>query len=291
MKRKTKKELARLIVLAVFLLLLAVAVFVGVLLVRWIAGIHPENTAETTTVVQTVATTATETATASTTTAGKTSAKTTITTTSKTTTATLQTTATVSKATASNDTTAWNLLLVNPWNSLPDNFTVELKKLKNGHAVDERAYPDLQEMMDAMRAQGLSPRICSSYRTQAKQEALYANKINRLMKQGYNREDAETEAGRWVARPGTSEHQLGLAVDIVDESYQALDEKQEETATQQWLMKHSYEYGFILRYPTDKSAITGIGYEPWHYRYVGKTAAKEIYDAGVCLEEYLGRQQ
>ena len=91
----------------------------------------------------------------------------------------------------------------------------------------------------------------------------------------------------WVARPGTSEHQTGLAVDIVDTSYQILDEGQENTPVQQWLMAHCAEYGFILRYPTDKSEITGVGYEPWHYRYVGVEAAREIMANGLCLEEYL----
>lgn len=96
------------------------------------------------------------------------------------------------------------------------------------------------------------------------------------------------EAARWVAPPGTSEHQTGLALDIVSADYQLLDEKQAETPEQQWLMEHCWEYGFVLRYPTDKSAVTGIGYEPWHYRYVGKEAAREMVRRGVCLEEYLG---
>ena len=93
----------------------------------------------------------------------------------------------------------------------------------------------------------------------------------------------------WVARSGTSEHQTGLAVDIVDMSYQILDKKQESTPVQKWLMVHCAEYGFILCYPTDKSALTGINYEPWHYRYVGAEAAKEIMESGLCLEEYLLR--
>ena len=90
-----------------------------------------------------------------------------------------------------------------------------------------------------------------------------------------------------VAVPGTSEHQLGLALDIVDADNQLLDESQENTAVQKWLMEHSWEYGFILRYPNDKSEITGIIYEPWHYRYVGKEDAEKIHSQGVCLEEYL----
>ena len=143
-------------------------------------------------------------------------------------------------------------------------------------------------MLDACKAEGLSPLVCSSYRSQSKQEALYENKVERLVSQGWSREDAKVEAAKVVALPGTSEHQLGLAVDIVDLNHQLLDESQESTDVQQWLIAHSWEYGFILRYPNDKSEITGIIYEPGHYRYVGKDAAKEIHDAGVCLEEYLG---
>lgn len=185
------------------------------------------------------------------------------------------------------NTSDWNLLLVNPWNKIPDDFSVELTQLKNGHAIDKRAYPDLQDMMDAMRAEGLSPLICSSYRTNEKQQTLYNNKVSQYLEKGYSQTEAEAEAGKWVAVPGTSEHQTGLAVDIVDINYQLLDEKQEETEVQKWLMKNSYRYGFILRYPSDKSDITGIYYEPWHYRYVGKETAKEIYEQGICFEEYL----
>lgn len=181
----------------------------------------------------------------------------------------------------------WNLLLVNPWNRLPDDFSVELVELKNGHAIDKRAYPDLQDMMDAAYAEGLSPIICSSYRTNEKQQTLFSNKVNKYLAKGYSQKEAEDEAGKWVAVPGTSEHQSGLAVDIVAASYQMLDEEQENTAEQKWLMENSWKYGFILRYPNDKSEITGIYYEPWHYRYVGKEAAREIYERGICLEEYL----
>lgn len=182
---------------------------------------------------------------------------------------------------------AWQLRLVSAAHPLPEDFEVpELTKLKGGHAIDSRVYPALQQMMDDCRAAGLNPVICSSYRTHDKQEELFRKKVNTLLKQGYSQEEAETEAARWVARPGTSEHETGLAVDIVDKSYQLLDEKQAETPVQQWLMAHCAEYGFILRYPVEKSDLTGIGYEPWHYRYVGVEAAKEISERGICLEEY-----
>ena len=182
---------------------------------------------------------------------------------------------------------SWQLLLVNRWHSLPEDYSVQLVELRNGFQVDERCYPDLQEMMDDCRAAGLSPLICSSYRTQEKQEQLFQNKVDRLTAQGLSPEEARTEAAKSVAVPGTSEHQLGLAVDIVAADNQNLDQSQETTAVQRWLMEHCWEYGFILRYPEGKSDVTGIIYEPWHYRYVGREAAQAIRDQGVCLEEYL----
>lgn len=185
----------------------------------------------------------------------------------------------------------WRLLLVNPWNSLPEGFTVELKRLANGLQVDARIYDDLADMLGACWDAGLRPVVCSAYRTQAKQQQLYNNKIARLRAAGYSRDAAVQEAGRWVAVPGTSEHQTGLALDIVSASYQVLDQKQEETAEQKWLMEHCWEYGFILRYPSDKCDVTGIGYEPWHYRYVGKETALAIRDSGLCFEEYLQAQK
>ena len=184
----------------------------------------------------------------------------------------------------------WALILVNWEHPLPGGFSIpELTQLRNGHAVDSRAYPALQNMMDDARAAGLQPLICSSYRTWDAQERLFEQEVQNWTERGYAREDAMDRAAMWVARPGTSEHQTGLAVDIVDMSYQVLDEQQESTPVQKWLMTHCAEYGFILRYPADKSALTGIGYEPWHYRYVGTEAAKEIMENGSCLEEYLLR--
>lgn len=130
--------------------------------------------------------------------------------------------------------------------------------LQNGLQVDERCYPDLQAMMDACRADGLTPVICSAYRTREFQESLYQQEVGRYLDEGYEQDAAEAEAGKSVAVPGTSEHQLGLAIDVVDIDNQLLDESQEDTEVQKWLMAHSWEYGFILRYPTGKSEITGI---------------------------------
>lgn len=182
----------------------------------------------------------------------------------------------------------WSLILVNRDSPLPQGFSVpELTSLRRGHAVDSRIYAALQDMMDAARSAGHSPLICSSYRSQEKQEELFERKVEEYMDRGYSREEAETRAAAWVSPPGTSEHQAGLAVDIVDLDYQLLDQAQEDRPVQQWLMEHCWEYGFILRYPTDKSHLTGVEYEPWHYRYVGVEAAREITEGGLCLEEYL----
>ena len=181
------------------------------------------------------------------------------------------------------------LTLVNYQNQIPDSWKIDLVKLSNGQSIDKRAYPDLQQMMDDARAQGLSPLICSSYRTQDKQQRLFNNEVVAYQQQSSSQEEAEEKASFWVARPGTSEHQMGLAVDIVATSNQQLDESQERTAEQQWLIQNCYKYGFILRYPNDKNQITKVGYEPWHYRYVGKEHAQKIMQEGICLEEYLDK--
>lgn len=181
----------------------------------------------------------------------------------------------------------WQLLLVNAWHKLPEDYHVELKTLANGLQVDARIYDDLNAMLTNCREAGLEPIVCSAYRTEDTQTRLYRNKVSRLLSAGWSRDTVEQEAARWVAPPGTSEHQTGLALDIVSADYQLLDEQQAQTPEQQWLMAHCWEYGFVLRYPTDKCAVTGIGYEPWHYRYVGKEAAREMQQKGLCLEEYL----
>lgn len=181
---------------------------------------------------------------------------------------------------------AWNLILVNPWNEMPEGFEVELTQLKDGQAVDSRIYPELQQMLDDARKEGLIPYVNSSYRTNEKQIQLLKDEIKMYQEQGYSKREAEKIAKQWVAVPGTSEHQLGLAVDITsaDRNVQSPYEIWE------WLAKHSWKYGFILRYTEEKQEITGIMPEEWHYRYVGKEAAREIYEQGICLEEYLEKR-
>ena len=179
------------------------------------------------------------------------------------------------------------IILVNPWNYVPADYTVELTDINADHQVATLAYEDLQQMMTDCKLDGGDPVVCSGYRTQEYQEMLYNNKVKRLTATGMKKDKAQKEAATVVALPGTSEHQLGLALDIIDRHDQSLTKAQEKTATQQWLMANSWKYGWILRYPNGKSDITGIIYEPWHYRYVGREIAQEIHESGLCLEEYL----
>ncbi len=183
----------------------------------------------------------------------------------------------------------WCLTLVNPWNTLPEDYVVELKDIGNSQYIDTRIYNAYIEMIEAANKEGLYPVVCSAYRTKEKQASLHTNKINEYLNYGYSYENAVIEASKWVAPPGTSEHQLGLALDLISQTYQVLNQEQEQTPEQQWLMANSYKYGFILRYPSSKSEVTGINYEPWHYRYVGKEAAKIIYEEKICFEEYISK--
>ena len=153
--------------------------------------------------------------------------------------------------------------------------------------VDARIVKDLQAMLRDGRRAGMNFWICSAYRSMEKQIQLYDNKVKRLQGEGMSFTQAQLQAGKEVAYPGTSEHHLGLAVDIVAKDYQLLDEKQADTKEAKWLKENCWRYGFILRYPLDKTEETGIVFEPWHYRYVGIEAAREIMEQGICLEEYL----
>ena len=200
-----------------------------------------------------------------------------------------QGTITIDGARANFASNGQELILVNPWNTLPEDYKVELTAISDEHKIASIALADFQDMIRDCEDAGMKPAVCSSYRTQAYQEALYQRRIDRYVESGYKLEDATALAGKSVALPGTSEHQLGLAVDIVDDRNWNLDESQAKMPTQQWLMENSWRYGWILRYPNEKSALTGIIYEPWHYRYVGREVAAEIYKLDICLEEYLMR--
>lgn len=182
----------------------------------------------------------------------------------------------------------WRLALVNAAHPLPEGFTVDTKTLPNGLEFDARAYDDLMKMLRDGKSQGLSFVVCSAYRTVAKQQELFDAQVAVEENNGVSHGQAVDTAKTKVALPGTSEHNLGLAVDIVALAYQKLDRGFLDTPECEWLQENSWKYGFVMRYPEDKSDITGIIFEPWHYRYVGVEAATEIRDKGICLEEYLG---
>ena len=175
----------------------------------------------------------------------------------------------------------WNLIVVNKWNPIPDNYSVELTVQSNGQKVDCRVYPYLQEMFDAARAEGIYLEVREGYRTEEEQQKIMDDTIQSYINEGYSKWRAERIAKERVALPGTSEHQLGMAVDINSDKAKS---NSDEVYT--WLAKNAYKYGFILRYPTGKEKITGIGHEYWHYRYVGVDIAQEIFEREICLEEY-----
>lgn len=178
----------------------------------------------------------------------------------------------------------WNLVVVNRWNKIPEDFSISLTELSVGQRVDSRIYPYLQEMFDEMRKDGIYPVVREGYRTKEEQEEIYDEKVQAYKNKGYSRKRAEKMAEEWVALPGTSEHQLGIAVDINADKTRSTNEE-----VYLWLAQNAYKYGFILRYPQGKEKITGTAYEPWHYRYVGRKAAEEIFNKQICLEEYFGR--
>lgn len=175
-----------------------------------------------------------------------------------------------------------SLILVNRSNPIPAGYEVELTQLTNGEKVGSQIYPALQEMFDSARADGVYPVVASGYRTAAEQQKIMEDKIAEYRTQGYSEADAKAEAETWVAIPGTSEHQLGLAADINADGIHSTGKQ-----VYDWLDQNGNRFGFIRRYPPDKTDITGVSNEPWHYRYVGKEAATDIYRQGLCLEEYL----
>lgn len=176
----------------------------------------------------------------------------------------------------------WRLILVNSNNAIPKDYKIELTQLSNGVCVDTRIYPDLQNMFDDARKQGIYPVVSEGYRTHQQQQNIMDEKINAFIDEGYSEKDAKKLAEDWVALPGTSEHELGIALDINADIDFCSD-----TEVYDWLANNAYNYGFILRYPSGKESITGIDYEPWHYRYVGKENASEIYSKQITLEEFL----
>lgn len=182
----------------------------------------------------------------------------------------------------------WELVLINNEYPLDMNYVPDLTEIAAGYSVDARIAEDTKEMLADAAEAGLNMHIISAYRSYENQTQVFNETMNDWIYQGKTPLEAYEETKKSVAVPGCSEHASGLALDITSEENQALDDSQAETDEAKWLEANCYKYGFILRYPPEKADVTEIIYEPWHYRYVGKDAAKEIMEQGITLEEYLG---
>ena len=182
------------------------------------------------------------------------------------------------------------LILVNKANPLPDDYEVDLHWLSSGTcAVSSLIYEPLSEMLTDGSSEGLQFVVASGYRDRDLQQQLLDEDIEADMQNdGMSWQEAYDKETMETMPPGYSEHSTGLAVDLVALDYQILDGGQEQTPENQWLQENCSRYGFILRYPEGKEAVTDIHYESWHFRYVGVEAAQKIMSRGSTLEEYLG---
>jgi len=185
------------------------------------------------------------------------------------------------------DISSWEYTVANKETPLSADFTPELTMVADGQYFDSRAADALNDFITAAKAEGLTVYITSSYRSYDTQEYLFNKKVSEYITSEGSQEAAIEKAKTIVAYPGTSEHQLGLSCDIVDKYYEYMDETLENTPLSIWMAANCADYGFILRYPRNKTDITGVMYEPWHFRYVGKEAAAYITEKGLTLEEFV----
>lgn len=187
--------------------------------------------------------------------------------------------------TVSPDGEHWELTLVNLQYRLPEEYKPTLKAAVEGSSVqlDERVAPFYAEMYAAAKADGCTLTPYSGYRTYARQQENFDRKVAYYVSQGLSETEATAKTQTRILPAGASEHNMGFSMDIVSASADFISTKEFS-----WLTAHAYEYGFILRYPENKTDITGVMYEPWHWRFVGKEAAAAMHQSGQCLEEYLG---
>lgn len=179
----------------------------------------------------------------------------------------------------------WRLVLINKQHSIPEDYSFNLATIAGRMQCDERILDDLSDMLQDARDEGVNLDIRSPYRTHDYQSVLFERKIDRYMKRGMSYMEAYQLSSQAVTLPGNSEHEVGLAFDIVCDTYTLLEEGFADTDAGKWLAANSYRYGFILRYPKGKEYVTGIEFEPWHFRYVGVEAATYITEQGITLEE------
>lgn len=187
--------------------------------------------------------------------------------------------------------TDWNLILVNPWEALPESFEPQLITVDNEQQINSRIVDAWESWKEAASTEGHRLFFVSGYRGIELQAFYFDNTYASYINQGFSKEEALSKTKEYLTEPGHSEHHTGLALDIVDEEWntagRGLEEAYETQQSQQWLVATMADYGFILRYPLGKEEITGIQYEPWHFRYVGEESAQFMVDNQLVLEEYI----
>lgn len=184
------------------------------------------------------------------------------------------------------DPSDWRYVLINKQHPIPDDYTFTLGTIKGTMQCDERILDSLLGLLQGAKEDGVNIVVCSPYRDYYKQQVLFERKINAYMNKGYSYLEAYKLTSQTVTVPGASEHQIGLAIDFISDTYKTLDYGFGESEAGVWLREHSYEYGFILRYPQGQEYVTGIDYEPWHFRYVGVEAATVITQNAITLEDF-----
>lgn len=185
----------------------------------------------------------------------------------------------------------WNLILVGPWDALPESFTPNVTEVDNQQRIDSRIVDAWYAWKEAALSAGHRLFFASGYRNVELQTTNFNNTYQSYINQGYSEEEALSKTKEYLTEPGHSEHHTGLALDIVDEEWivagRGLETAYETQASQQWLIATMADYGFVLRYPLGKEEITGIQYEPWHFRYVGPENARFMVKHQLVLEEYI----
>lgn len=179
------------------------------------------------------------------------------------------------------------LVLVNRKKELPESYQVSLRPICGGRLkASDELYDPLVDMLDAASEEGYEYWITSAWRSREKQQKLVDEDVRMAMQKGMSQEQALEETYKETMPAGHSEHETGLALDILCSGNMAMNQSQEKEPGNVWLRKNSWRYGFILRYPKEKKSVTGINYEPWHFRYVGKKAAAYMHKHDLTLEEF-----
>ena len=184
------------------------------------------------------------------------------------------------------DADDWRLVLINKQHSIPDDYSFTLGTIVGNLQCDERILDDLSDMLQAAKDEGLTLKVRSPYRTPERQKDNFNARVNQYMNLGMSYMEAYQRVSRVITLPGNSEHEIGLALDITCDTFADLEQPFADTDAGKWLAENSCRYGFIVRYPKGKEYVTGIDYEPWHFRYVGVEAATVMTKQGITLEEF-----